>query len=201
MKITTLRTGALTLDTVKYKFNADGYLTIEIRTDADHGIYGEVNVTLANVKDLNVYDIDGNLVEDFFNNTFLFKKYSDDRLVYTQRIRSGIAQSESLITLTNNGSAIEATVANSSIDLAAGTYNFNLLDTDDSEFSTSLISIKQLNLGSTDVDGIESVFDEAGDGDYLSINGQDLTFQTTARVSLKDDDSGTTNIPLVIYES
>lgn len=199
MRVTTLRTGALTLGTVKYKFNADGYLAIELTTDGSHKLYGDVNITLANVVVTNIYDLNGNVVEDFFNDTFSFTRVSATKLTYAQKIKSGIAQSESFITLDNDGTDIEATVANSSFELAAGTYNFSLIDTADSDFSTSTISIKQLNLGYTGIDGLESIFNEEGAGDSVSINGQDLTFQVSARVSIKDNDAGVTNIPLVIY--
>lgn len=199
MKITTLRTGALTLSTVKYKFNASGYLSIELTTSDNHKIYGDIDITLANVKNINIYGANENLIENFFNKTFSFTRTSDTQLVSSQNIKSGIEQSESFITLPNSGTSITATVANSFFDLKAGTYNFNLLDTADSDFSTSLISIKELNLGQTNIDGLESVFDKEGLTDYLSINGQDLTFKTTARVSIKNNNSNVTNIPLVIY--
>ena len=196
--LTTLRTGALTLSSVQYKFDANKRLTIKLTTTGNHLLYGDVNIILANVLDINIYDKDSLLVEDFFNDTFLFSRTGATTLEYSVEINSGIAQATSFTTLTNNGSAITATVANSSIDLNAGSYNFALLDTADSEFSTSTISIKQLDLGGTGVDGVESVFDELGNGDYLSINGEDLTFDFPARVSIKDNDAGTTNIPILI---
>ena len=200
MKVTTLRTGALTLTSVQYKFDASKRLTIKLTTTGSHLLYGDVNITLANVKDINIYDKDGVLVEDFFNSTFSFVRTAATTLEYSQVINSGVTQSESFATLDNNGSAITVTVANSSFDLEAGTYNFNLLDTADSEFSTSKVSIKQIDIEATGADGVESLFDELGaTADYLSINGQDLTFQTTARVSLNANDAGVTNIPLVIY--
>jgi hypothetical protein len=195
--LTTLRTGALTLTAVQYKF-INGILTIKLTTDGSHKLYGNVNITLANVLDINIYDKDRLLVEDFFNATFLFSRTGATTLEYSVDINSGIAQSADFTTLTNNGSAITATVANASINLGAGNYNFALLDTADSEFSTSTIAIKQLDLGNTGIDGVESVFDELGEGDFLSINGEDLTFDFTAQVSIKDNDAGTTNIPILI---
>lgn len=199
MKVTTLRTGALTLDAVKYKFNVDGYLMIELTTDGVHKLYGNVNITLNNTKATNIYDLNGNLFEDFFNDTFSFVATETTKLIYSQKIKSGVVQSESFITLADNGSSITATAANSSFDLPAGTYNFNLLDTADSTFSTSTLSVKRLNVGVTGIDGLESVFDGVGTGEYPCINGQDLTFLDTARVSLKNNNSGVTNIPLVVY--
>jgi len=109
-----------------------------------------------------------------------------------------VAQTESFATLSEDGSAITATVANTSIDLDKGVYDFFLLDTSDSEFSTSKISIKQIDLYNSGVDGVESIFDELGEGDYLSINGADLSFDLDCRVSIKDNDAGTTNIPILI---
>lgn len=200
MKVTTLRTGALTLTSVQYKFDESKRLTIKLTTTGSHKLYGDINVALANVKTINIYDKDGVLVENFFNDTFSFVRTGATTLEYNQIINSGITQSEYFATLDNNGSAITATVSNSSFDLEAGTYNFNLLDTADSEFSTSKVSIKQIDIEDTETDGVESLFDELGaTTDYLSINGQDLTFQTTARVSLNANDAGVTNIPLVIY--
>ena len=196
--ITTLRTGALTLSSVQYKFDANKNLTIKLTTSSAHKLYGDVKITLANVADINIYDQNGLLVEDFFNDTFSFTRTGATTLEYTQKINSGIAQTETFATLTNNGSAITATAANSSFDLAIGTYNFYLLDTADSNFSTSTISIKQLNIGGTGVDGIEAEYNEDGTGDLLSINGRELTFKFAARVSIKDNDAGVTNIPLVI---
>jgi hypothetical protein len=196
--LTTLRTGALTLTSAQYKFEANKRLTIKLTTTGNHLLYGDVNITLANVLDINIYDKDRLLVEDYFNATFLFSRTGAATLEYSVEITSGIDQSLDFATLTNNGSAITATVANASINLGAGSYNFALLDTSDSEFSTSTISVKQLNLGNTGLDGVESVFDELGEGDFLSINGEDLTFDFTAQVSIKDNDAGTTNIPILI---
>lgn len=200
--ITTLRTGTLTLDAVQYKFDANKRLTIRLITDGAHKLYGDVNITLTNVADINIYDQSGLLVEDFFNDTFLFTRTGATTLEYSQVINSGVAQTESFETLANNGSAITATVANSSFDLPAGTYNFLLLDTADSVFSISSISIKQLNIGNSGVDGVESLFYEEDDFNAnpkeFSINNVDLTFKFPARVSINSDDSGVTNIPLII---
>lgn len=199
--LTTLRTGNLTLSSVQYKFDANKRLVIKLTTDGNHKLYGEVNITLANVKAINIYKEDYSLSEDYFNNSFKFERTSATTLEYSETIKSGVTQTESFATLEDNGSDIEATVANSYVDLESGTYNFLLLDTADSEFSTSTIAVKQTDLYGTGVDGLESIFDEDGAGDYLSINNQDLTFDYAARVSINSDDSGVTNIPLLITKT
>jgi hypothetical protein len=200
--LTTLRTGALTLTGVEYKFDANNLLTIKIITDGNHKIYGDVNINLSNVADINIYNSEGQLVEDYFNKTFKFSDVAGTSLIYSETIKSGIAQTESFIELPNDGTDIVATVDNASIDLAAGTYNFLLLDTKDMEFSTSSIAIKEINIAGTGVNGLESVFYEednfTANPKEFSINNVDLTFQYGARVSLKNDVSGTTNIPLNI---
>lgn len=202
MTITTLRTGALTLTAVQYKFDASGLLTIKLTTDGNHKLYGDVNIALTNVKNINVYNAARVLAADYFNNTFLFSRTSPTTLEFSVNITSGITQSDAFITLPNNGDDIIATVNNTSIDLTTGTYNFALLDTTDSEFSTSHIGVKQLNVGGTGVDGVESLFYEVDDftatPKEFTINGQDLTFYFNAKVSLKADDANVTNIPLVI---
>jgi hypothetical protein len=200
--ITTLRTGALTLLSVQYRFDANKRLTIKLTSDGEHKLYGDVNITLANVADINIYDNQGNLIEDFFNNTFLFSRTGEDTLEYSENINSGVAQTEASATLADDGDDITATVANSSFDLPAGTYNFLLLDTANSAFSSSAIAIKQLNVGGTGVDGIESVYyeedDFIADPKEFSINNLDLVFNFAARVSIKDNNAGVTNIPLII---
>lgn len=196
--ITTLRTGALTLLSVEYKFDANKRLSIKLTTDGDHKLYGDVYIALDNVKNINIYESDGTLNSDYFNDTFLFSRTGADTLEYSEIIKSGVSQSESYATLEDDGSDITATVANSSIALVAGTYNLLLLDTTDSVFSTSTISVKQTDIAGDGVDGLESIFDEDGSGDYLSINNQDLTFEYSANVGIVNDDSGVTNIPLLI---
>lgn len=209
--ITTLRTGALTLDTAaEYKFS-NGLLTIKLTTDGAHGLYGDVNIELSNVEDIDIKKIvkkadgsdEGLIVEDYFNQVFKFSRTSADTLEFSERIESGIDESASFIDLPAASEMVnvEADVDNASFDLPAGSYNFLLLDTEDSDFSTSKISIKLLNVGDTGEDSVESLFDELGEGDYLSINNQDLHFQYPARVSIHEDDANTTNIPLVINEA
>jgi hypothetical protein len=196
--LTTLRTGALTLTAVQYKFDANKRLTIKLTTDGSHKLYGDVNITLANVLSINIYNSSGNLASNFFNGIFLFSRTGATTLEYSVNINSGIAQTESFVTLSNNGSAITATVVNSSFQLEPGTYNFLLLDTADSAFSTSQVAVKQLDLENSGVDGVPSLYDEEGAADYLSINGQDLTFKYRAEVYINANDAGVTNIPLVI---
>lgn len=197
--LTTLRTGSLTLSSVQYKFDANKKLTIKLTAPSSHKLYGDVKVTLANVKDINIYLSDASLSEDFFNTTFTFTRTGSTTLEYSQTINSGIAQTESFATLPNNGSSITATIANSYVNLnESGVYNFLLLDTADTEFSTSKVSIQQLNVGNSTIAGIESLFNEEGDADYLSINNQDLYLDYATRISINADVSGTTNIPLLI---
>jgi hypothetical protein len=198
--ITTLRTGSLTLDiAVQYKFTtADKKLTIRLTSDGNHKLYGDVNIALSNAQIINVTKKDGAYAPDFFNKTFKFSKISNTELEYSEIIVAGIALSEDFQNLPDNGSAVQAQIANSSFDLPAGRHSFFLLDSEDSNFSTSTISIKQMNISGSGVDGIESVFDKLGDGDSLSINNQDLYFSYSTRISIKNDNSGVTNIPLVI---
>jgi hypothetical protein len=197
--ITTLRTGALTLDSVQYKFDSEKNLTIKLTTDGNHTLYGDVNIALSDVFDFTIFDESNTLIADFFNNTFLFSKTSDTTLEYTQKIQSGIDATEVFATLDPvSEGTISATVANSSFDLPAGNYNFLLLDSADSVFSGSKISIKMTNVGKTGVDGIASIFDENGEADVFSINNQDLQFSYPATVSLVDNNANVTNIPLII---
>jgi hypothetical protein len=196
MITTTLRTGVLTLASAQYSIDQNYNLTIKLTASSAHKLYGSVNITLANVN----LGVNGK-EEGFLNDTLSFTRTGTSTLEYTTKI-SNINAQIGLTTLPNNGSAITATVANSSFDLAAGTYNFLLLDTADSVFSTSAISIKQLNLGGIGVDGVESLFYEEDDftvdPKQFSINNVDLTFKFPARVSINADVSGTTNIPLII---
>lgn len=198
--LTTLRTGALALDiAVQYKFSAaDKKLTIRLTSDGNHKLYGDLNIALSNADEINIKRPDGSLVEDYFNKTFKFSRVSSTVLEYSEIIESGITIAENFSNLPDNGDAIEATIANDSFDLPAGRYNFLLLDTADSNFSTSKISIKLLNIGKTGVDGLESLFNKDGSSDYLSINNRDLLFSYPARISIKNDNSGVTNIPLMI---
>lgn len=195
--ITTLRTGALTLSSVQYKFDANKLLTIKLTTTGDHKLYGDVNIALANVLDINIYNKDGVLIEDFFNNTFSFSRIGASTLEYSTQINSGVAQSEVFTTLSDSGSAITATVANNSFSLERGTYNFTLIDSVDSVFSTSRVGIREVNIGGNGINGIQAEYDELGVGAYLSIHDEDLTFIYGAEVSIVSN-SGTTNIPLII---
>lgn len=198
--ITTLRTGALSLSSVQYKFDASGRLTIKITTSAAHLLHGDINITLANVLDINIYKNDGSLEEDFFNKTFLFSRTGATTLEYSEQINSGIAQSESFATLVNNGSAITATVANSSISVENGDYIVKLVSSD-TEFSTSQVSVIEKNL-IDNLDGVEQVFYRV---DNLSVspaqytlNEQVFSFQTNVLFSIKNNNAGVTNIPLII---
>ena len=198
--ITTLRTGALALTSAQYKFGADKTLTIRLTASAAHKLYGDVNITLANVLAINIFQKDGAMIADYFNRTLKFTKISDTQLEFSEVIDRGIAASETFANLTNNGSAITATIANASFDLPTGNYNFLLLDSADSVFSGATIEAKLLNIGKTGENGIPAVFDETGEGEYFSINNQDLQFSYPARISLVNNNVGVTNIPLIINE-
>jgi hypothetical protein len=202
MIATTLRTGALTLLSVQYKFELNR-LTVRLNTDGAHKLYGNVKITLANVQNINITLLNqDNFTANYFNNTFEFKRVDTDTLEFSVQAKSGIAESSSFITLPNNGTAITATVANSFIDLPMGSYNFLLADTTDSEFSTSSISIKQINIGFIGLDGEEATLwgeeDLTADPKKYSINNADLSFDYPARVSIKNNDPNVTNIPLII---
>jgi hypothetical protein len=127
-----------------------------------------------------------------------FTRISATKLEFSEVINQGIAASETFANLTNNGSAITATINNASFDLPAGTYNFLLLDSADSVFSTSKIQSQILDVAETGEAGVPRVFDQTGEGDFLSINGLDLQFSYAAQISLLENDAGITNIPLVI---
>jgi len=196
--ITTLRTGALALTSAQYKFGADKNLTIRLTASAAHKLYGDVNITLANVLATNIFQKDGAMIENYFNRTLKFTRISATQLEFSEVIDRGIAASETFANLTNNGSAITATIANASFDLPAGTYNFLLLDSADSVFSTSKIQSQILDVEGTGEAGVARVFDQVGEGDFLSINGLDLQFSYPAQISLLENNAGITNIPLVI---
>lgn len=196
--ITTLRTGALALTSAQYKFGADKTLIIRLTASAAHKLYGDVNITLANVLAINIFQKDGAMIADYFNRTLKFTKISGTELEFSEVIDRGIAASETFSNLTNNGSAITATIANASFDLPAGTYNFLLLGSADSVFSGAKIQSQLLNVAKTEEDGVPRIFDQLGENDFLSINGLDLQFSYPARISLVNNNAGITNIPLVI---
>lgn len=195
--LTTLRTGSLTLSSAQYRFDANKRLTIKLTTSGAHKLYGDVNITLANVKDINIYKADGSLSEDYFNNTFTFVRTGETTLEYQEMINSGVDQAAVFATLANNGSAITATAANGSLELQSGTYVFKLIQTSDSDFDSALISVQETNVFE-DLDGRPELFDEDGDTtDYLSIDGIEMTFKSSALVSISSAGSDT-NIPLLI---
>jgi hypothetical protein len=100
--------------------------------------------------------------------------------------------------LEDGAAGVEADIDNDFVDIAAGKYDFFLLDTEESVFSGATIGIKAIDVAKTGVAGIEAEFDEEAGETLASINGQSLQFSYPTRISLKDDDSGVTNIPLVI---
>lgn len=202
MKVTTLRTGELTLLSVQYKFEFN-QLTVRLNTDGGHKLHGDVKITLANVKNTNITLLNQTeSIANYFNNTFDFKRIGANTLEFNVEANNGIAESSSFTTLENNGTAITATVVNSYVDLPAGKYNFLLADTVDSDFSTSSISIKQTNIGFAGFDGLEAEFWEVQDlttnPKKFPINNADLSFNYAVRVSIKNNDPNVTNIPLII---
>lgn len=201
-KLTTLTQRALTGITVKYKFFKNK-ITLIIETASDHNLFGEVNIILANVQSINIYQDGETLLEDAFNNTFLFEAVSKTRLEHTFDAVSGFNPQQDLeIILPNNGSFITANVDNLTFDLIKGTYFFKLLDVASKNFDGSFVSVKEKNLvkiGDDNYDGIQEDFDENGDTfDYLSIDGQQLTFHFVTEVSSTVGDTNNTNIPLLV---
>lgn len=198
--LTTLATGSITLDeVVKYKFSAaDKKLVVRLISDGNHKLWGNVKIALTNADVIAITLPDGSQIADYFNRTLTFKRISSTELQFEQVINGGIDIAEDWTALPEGESAVEADVDNDSVDLSKGNYSFFLLDTEDLDFSDSLISIKATDIAGSGVGGVESVFDQDGDSDYLSINGAELVLPFDSTISLKDDDSGVTNIPLVI---
>jgi len=198
--LTTLRTGALTLEiAAQYKFLASSKkLTIKLTSVSGHKLYGDIKITLSNAEVVAIKKRDGAIVSDYFNRTFLFTKTGENSFEYNEFIHSGIAASETFIDLPDNGDPVEAFIDNELVDIPSNKYDFFLLDSADTVFSTSKVSIKYPNVGSSGVAGIESLFDEDGAGDLLSINGLTFSFAYTVRIGLSGNVAGTTNIPLVI---
>lgn len=111
---------------------------------------------------------------------------------------SNIGATVSGANLADGAGGVEADIDNDSIDIAAGKYDFFLLDTEDSVFSGATISIKANDVADTGIGGIEAEFDEAASEGVLSIDGQSLILPFPTTISLKTNDAGVTNIPLVI---
>lgn len=101
-------------------------------------------------------------------------------------------------TLENGAGGLEAAIANSYVDIAAGKYDFFLLDTEESVFSGATIGIKANDVAGTGIAGVEMEFDEEAGETLESINGKTLILPYASRISLKTNDAGVTNIPLVI---
>lgn len=202
--LTTLTQRLLTGAIPKYKFfNKKLHIFIDI--EAGHAILGEVNVNLANIQSLNVYN-NQTLIENFFNGTFKFEAISDTRLESIHDITSGFEPSLNEIDLDDNGEdEILITVDNIVVKLPAGEYVFKLIDTEISNFDNAKITLKEKNIakiGESSLDGVEDIFSENTFVDvdsktYQTIDNQELTFDFTAVVGLlnKGDD---TNIPLLI---
>ncbi len=193
----TLSNRSLADFTVKYEF-FENKLTLIVETDNPHKIYGKTKITLTNCQDKNIYTDYETVVEDFFNDTHEVEAVSTTRLEKTIVCYRGFPHSAEEIEVQNNGSSITAAITNSSVYLEPGKYNFLLLDSEDTEFSTSKISIEQTNIANTGLSGIGALFNESGAGDYPSINNSDLTFTNKVLISLHEDDEGVTNIPLFI---
>ena len=199
--LTTLTNRLLADTTVSYKF-FDNKLTIIIDTDAAHNVYGSVNITLANAETQNVYTNAGTLVEDVFNDTFLFTATSTTRLEHSFVMVNGLTPSISEIEMPNDGSDITATVDNLLLSIEKGTYFFKLLDVASTVFDGSLVSIQEQGIAFMDsvkYDGVVEDFDEEGlTSLYESIDGQELTFHFPADITSTIGDTNATNIPLLI---
>ena len=199
MTITTLRTGSLTLSAVEYKFDANKRLSIKLTTDGAHKLYGDVNIILANVLSISIYDNRGALIENFFNNNFSFSAISSDTLEYSQVINSGVEQSETFVALADNGSDITATVDNDEIQIPTGKYTFKLIATEDTVFDGALVTFQELNIasiGEASYDGVMDFFAETTAGNYQTVDNQELTFQFEAKMALSNKGSNT-NIPIL----
>lgn len=197
---TTLKTGSISIDSLEYKFDADKNLTIKINTSSDHLIVGEVYATLANVEEKNIYDNNLNLIEDIFNNTFLFKATSKTSLEHVVKIKSGLIQTENFLTLNDNGTDITVDIENDSIELDAGVYLFKLTNEINTDFDGATIKISELKVSSDGEEFYSGFSKEYSDDDselYDSIDDQELTFDYKVRIELNNATSNT-NIPLVI---
>jgi len=202
--LTTLRTGALALTSVQYKFDANNRLTVKITTNGNHGLFGDGLITLANVLNISVYGSTNELITNYFNKTLSFKAISPDALEFYSEISSGLTQSEVFVTLPNSGLNITATVANDVIVLTAGNYNFSLIDVAVTNFSTSSIKIKYKDIANSGEDGESSFFYKQDNFEAtpkeFGINGQVLNFIYPVEVSIYQNNPNVTNIPLVITQ-
>lgn len=184
--LTTLTQRDLSSFTLKYKF-LNRKLSLYIDVPAGHELFGDVNIELSNCQSINIYNSLGILVEDVFNDTFLFKAISSTRLEYSIGCNSGLPESVAEVAVSDNGSAIEASVANSSVTIPSGKYIFKLLDTDLTDFDGALITFKESNIasvGETSFSGLTDQFAQV-DGDVnQSIDNEELTFDFDAVMGL-----------------
>ena len=199
--LTTFANRSLTSFAVKYQFFNDK-LKIIIITDAAHKLYGDVNITLANCESKNVYSDAATLIEDVFNNTFLFSATSTTRLEHTFACSNGFNPSVSEITVSDDGSAITAVVDNLLLEIEKGNYCFKLLETADSVFSTALVNFQEqeiITINSVSYDGKIDTYAETADSAYEAIDNQELSFDFKTEISITDD-TATTNIPMLIIK-
>lgn len=180
--LTTLTQRDLSSFTLKYKF-INRKLSLYIDVAAGHKLFGDVNIELTNCKSINIYNSLGSLVENVFNNTFLFKATSDTRLEYSLGCNSGLPESTAEVSVSNNGSAIEASVDNISVTIPSGKYIFKLIDTDLTDFDGALVTFKESNIasvGETYFNGLTDQFDQVDGEVNQSIDNQELTFNFNA---------------------
>lgn len=176
--LTTLTTRLLTSPTLKYTyFNKKLTLIIEA---TGHNIFGDVIINIANAVDVDVYKTPGVLFADIYNQPYLFKSVSANRLEVSLSLDSGLDEAISETTVANNGGAITTTVNNTEVTIPKGEYLFKLIDDAASVFDSALVVIQEQAIydnGVESYNGISDEFDELGDTTtYDSIDAQELTF-------------------------
>ena len=121
--LTTLTQRDLSSFTLKYKF-LNRKLSLYIDVPAGHELFGDVNIELSNCQSINIYNSLGILVEDVFNDTFLFKAISSTRLEYSIGCNSGLPESVAEVAVSDNESSAGGKVSGialSGIDTDANT--------------------------------------------------------------------------------
>jgi len=199
--LTTLANRLLADTTVSYKF-FNNKLTIIVDTDAAHDLFGEVNITLANCAASNIYTDNATLVQNVFNDTFLFEAKSDTRLEHSFACVRGFDQKDVEVEITNNGSAITATVDNLSITFEKGKYSFKELDVASKDYDGALINLQEKTItaiGATNYNGEVDLYAETADETYDNIDNQELSFDFSFELSTSGETLDT-NIPLLILK-
>lgn len=189
MLTTTLKTGSLSVSAIKYKFDANNYLTIRIETDTPHNIVGSAKILLGNVQDINIYDSNAEIQYGYFNQTFNFVAVSENALEYKEKINSGLAQAVEFVDLEDNGDPFVAEVENLNFTLEQGRYLFTLINKDGNDLDGALIKIQEENVYSD----IDASYDSYPDFYTLedtveneSLDSKELFFRYKARVSIEN---------------